>query len=32
MPNDTEAAVLCARLEAIIKDAKVQATTTRRRV
>jgi hypothetical protein len=35
MLDDTEAAVLCARLEAIIKDAedaKAQATTARRRV
>jgi hypothetical protein len=35
MPDDTEATVLCARLEAIIKDAedaKAQATIARRHV
>jgi hypothetical protein len=35
MPDDTEAAALCARLEAIIKEAKdaeAQAATARRRI
>jgi hypothetical protein len=35
MPEDTEAIALCARLEAIIKeaeDAEAQATTARRRI
>jgi hypothetical protein len=35
MPNDTEAAFLCAQLEAIVKEAKdaeAQAATARRRI
>jgi hypothetical protein len=35
MPNDTEATAVCARLEAIIKeaeDAEAQAAAARRRV
>jgi hypothetical protein len=32
MPDDIEAAALCARLEAIIKDAEAQAVVARRHV